>query len=262
MRKPNHRNHRQDVRSPQKNAIPKNWRCVVGNHALFEAIQCNAKSIQSLWLKQGWESSKDLREVHDQCRKLSVKIEIKPPAELDRLAASHQGAALFLSYTPEANWSEIKKKLKSRIIILDGIEDPHNLGAILRTAWLMKVDAILIPQDRAVGLTPTVHKVACGGAEHVPIVECSNFSNILEELKKDGFWVFGLSHLGKGIIFDLKIPEKVCWAVGAEDKGLRTTTENLCDELVRIPQVSAAASYNASVSAAIALSETLRQQPD
>ena len=93
-----------------------------------------------------------------------------------------------------------------------------------------------------------------------PLMICQNFSNSLEELKKAGFWIFGLGHTGAQQIFDLKIPEKVVWAVGAEDKGLRVTTERLCDEVVKIPQLDAAASYNASVAASMALLETIRQQ--
>ena len=143
--------------------------------------------------------------------------------------------------------------------MLDGIEDPHNLGAILRTSWLTGVHGVLIPEDRAVGLTPTVHKVACGGVEHVPVEETTNFSNYAEDLKKKGYWIYGLSPRGKKSIFELDLPEKVVWAIGAEDKGMRVTTERLCDELVFIPQSSASASYNASVATAMALTETLRQ---
>ena len=145
------------------------------------------------------------------------------------------------------------------VLALDGVEDTQNLGAVLRTSWLMGVNGIIIPEDRAVGLTASVHKVACGGAEHVPIHRTNQFNTPFEHLKKAGFWVFGLSHTAKRSIYDLQIPEKVIWVLGAEDKGLRTTTEKACDELVYIPQVSPTASYNVSVSAALALAETKRQ---
>jgi 23S rRNA (guanosine2251-2'-O)-methyltransferase len=233
---------------------------VVGQHAILEALQTHPQWVESLWLREGFESSQELKKLHLDFRNKVSKVEIKQEAILERLGASHQGAALLMSQAPQLDWAALAEKKISRVVLLDGIEDPHNLGAILRTAWLQKVDAILLPQDRTVRLTPTVHKVACGGAEHVPIEICHNFSNALEELKKMGYWVFGLSHTGKNTLFEMKIPEKIVWCIGAEDKGLRSTTERLCDELVRIPQANAAASYNASVATGMALLETQRQQ--
>ncbi|MFN7826065.1 MAG: 23S rRNA (guanosine(2251)-2'-O)-methyltransferase RlmB [Pseudobdellovibrionaceae bacterium] len=248
------------VRESSGPLFPKSWRPIVGTHAIREALQVHPSGLVQAWIKQGWESSTELRELEELFRSQKVKIEVKPEPLLHKLSQSHQGAALFSTWQPELDWNSLQQKETSKILVLDGIEDPHNLGAIIRTSWLMSVDAILIPQDRAVGLTATVHKVACGGAEHVPVVEVTNFSNILEDLKKLNFWVLGLSHKGKGTLFKQKLPAKVVWVIGAEDKGLRTATERACDELIGIPQVSAAASYNASVAAAIALSETYRQQ--
>lgn len=242
-----------------RDLIPKDLRVVIGTHAISEALKIRPQSISMAWIKQGYESSADLRELFETLQGYKVKVEIKPLGTMERFGG-HQGAALMLKEAPALNWHNLAGKKVSRVMLLDGIEDPHNLGAILRTAWLMGVDAVLIPQDRSVGLSPSVHKVACGGAEHVPVEICGNFANTIEELKKMGFWVYGLSHEGKKTLFDLKLPEKVVWAVGAEEKGLRITTERQCDELVKIPQVSAAASYNASVAAAIALTETFRQQ--
>lgn len=229
---------------------------VVGHHAMKEAFHVRPQSLRELWLKQGWESSQDLREYEKWAREKKMKIHVKSPSFLDRICQTHQGAVLLKEGRP--SWGETPAE-RSVFLMLDGIEDPHNLGAILRTSWLMKVDGVMIPEDRAVGLTPTVHKVACGGVEHVPVESQVNFSAAVEELKQKGFWVFGLSHKAKKTIFDLKIPERVLWAIGSEDKGLRSTTERLCDELVSIPQATDAASYNASVATAIALTETVRQ---
>jgi 23S rRNA (guanosine2251-2'-O)-methyltransferase len=254
---------RKDPKSREKYAfvpVPREWRTITGSHAVQEVIQVRPKTIQMAWLRQGWESSQDLKELAKELKSRNIKQEVKPAGFLDKFASSNQGAILFSSARPLLDWKALEQATIAKIMILDGIEDPHNLGAIVRTSWLMGVDGILIPEDRSVGLTSTVHKVACGGAEHVPVEAHVNFSNPVEDLKKMGFWVFGLSHLGKRSLLELQIPEKVVWCVGSEDKGLRTTTERLCDELVRIPQVSAAASYNASVAAAIALTETVRVQ--
>lgn len=238
---------------------PKGGRLVMGQHAINEVLKVRPGSIAGLILRERWESSEDLRELEEKCRQRKVKIEIRPETVLDRVG-SHQGAMLLVNGIPELDMDSLKDKQKASLLVLDGVEDPHNLGAILRTAWLMGVSACIIPEERAVGLTPVVHKVASGGVEHVPVVRVQNFNNLFTELKEQGFWIFGLSHESKSTVFDLKIPEKVIWVLGAEDKGMRTTTERLCDELVRIPQISADASYNVSVSAAIALTESFRQQ--
>lgn len=239
--------------------IPNDWRPVIGTHAIKEAFSVHARQGKLLWLRQGWEASQDLRDIQELALQAKVKIEVKPAGVVDRFGSSHQGAVFFLLGAPQFVVENLENLEKSVVLMLDGIEDPHNLGAILRTSWLVGVQGVLVPEDRAVGLTPTVHKVACGGAEHVPVKGTTNFSKYAEEFKKQGYWIYGLSPRGKQSIFDLKLPEKVVWAIGAEDKGLRITTERLCDELVFIPQASAAASYNASVATAMALTETLRQ---
>lgn len=246
-------------RPPQRDSdMPKSWRAIPGFHAIREALRMRAKGVKALWLRQGWESSDELKELHQQVVSLRGKVEVKPVSNLDRICATHQGAILYVDGRPELVLEKLANHEKSILVYLDGIEDPHNLGAILRTSWLVGAHGLFIPEDRAVGLTPTAHKVACGGAEHVPVEEVGNFSNYAKDLKEKGYWIFGLSHKAKQTIFDIRIPEKVIWAVGSEDKGLRVTTERLCDELVSIPQISAAASYNASVATAMALTETLR----
>lgn len=242
-----------------ENAIPRDWRIVVGNHAIKEALVMRPKKVKGLWLKNGWESSADLREIEEMARKKQITPELRQETVIDKFGSSHQGAALFVEGAPGLDLDHVGDLDQSILLMLDGIEDPHNLGAILRTSWLTGVRGVLIPQDRAVGLTPTVHKVACGGVEHVPVEETTNFSKYTEVLKEKGYWVYGLSPRGKRSIFELDLPEKVIWAIGAEDKGLRVTTERLCDELVFIPQTNASASFNASVATAMALTETLRQ---
>ena len=247
------------MRKSASSMVSKSWRAVVGNHAILEALRVHADFVEVAWLKPNFESVKELRDLENELTRRQIKIEIKSEIELSKLAQSHQGAAVFVSKTCVFDWTTLLQKRKVKLILLDGVEDPHNLGAVVRTAWLMGVNGILIPQDRCVKLTPSVHKVASGGVEHVPIESVNNFNNVIEDLKKNGFWVYGLSHLGKKQLFDLKLPDKIVWVIGAEDKGLRSSTERFCDELIRIPQLCAAASYNASVAAAIALTETSRQ---
>ena len=239
--------------------VPKEWRPVIGTHAIKEALNIHSRNGKSLWLRKGWESSQELREIQDLAEKRRVKVEVQAESVIDRFGPSHQGAVFFLDGAPAFSLESLQNLEKSILLILDGIEDPHNLGAILRTSWLAGVQGLIIPEDRAVGLTPTVHKVACGGAEHVPVEATTNFTNYAEDFKNKGYWIYGLSPRGKKSIFDLRLPNKVVWAIGSEDKGMRVNTERLCDELVYIPQSSASASYNASIATAMALTETMRQ---
>lgn len=231
---------------------------IPGFHAIREALATRPQGVRALWLREGFEHSQELKDLQHEVVRLRGKIEIKPVIALDRICATHQGAILMVEGKPELSFESLETHDTSILVYLDGIEDPHNLGAILRTSWLVGAHGLFIPEDRAVGLTPTAHKVACGGAEHVPVEEVVNFTNHAEQLKKMGYWVFGLSHKSQKTIFDIKIPEKIVWAIGSEDRGLRGSTERLCDELVSIPQVSAAASYNASVATGMALAESLR----
>ncbi|MGZ3775471.1 MAG: TrmH family RNA methyltransferase [Bdellovibrio sp.] len=255
-----HGNPRQhSVGCKTENQIPRDWRIVIGTHAINEVLKMRPRQVKGLWIRQDWEHSGDLRNIYELAQENKLSVEVKPENVIEKFGSSQQGAAVFVDGAPGLDIGGLENFDKSVVLILDGIEDPHNLGAILRTSWLVGAHGVLIPEDRAVGLTPTVHKVACGGVEHVPVQETTNFANYAEKLKKSGYWIFGLSPRGERSIFELDLPDKVVWAIGSEDKGLRVTTERLCDELVFIPQASSSASYNASVASAMALTETLRQ---
>lgn len=247
------------ARKPEKSPYNKNWRRVTGTHAVMELVNVHPKSVRAVVLQNNWRSSADLRALVEELESRKIKFDEKPESFLHEISRSHQGAVAFSDLELGFDYANCGWDETGLVLALDGVEDTQNLGAILRTSWLMGVNGIIIPEDRAVGLTATVHKVACGGAEHVPLHRTNQFSNVFEDLKKQGFWVFGLSHKAKKTIYDLTIPEKVIWVLGAEDKGLRAPTEKACDELVSIPQLSPKASYNVSVSAALALGETKRQ---
>ncbi len=169
-----------------------------------------------------------------------------------------------MTESPELKWKSFEGETTHVVLLLDGLEDPHNLGSILRTAWLSGVTAILTPEDRAVGLTATVCKIASGGAEHVPVDTHANLASAIQQLKDLGFWIYGLSEKGARKPWEFELPKKIAWVVGNEGSGMRVPTERACDELVRLPQVPTGSSYNASIAAAMALAETCRQlkQPE
>lgn len=235
-------------------------RWVVGIHSCAEALRVRPREIREVWLKEGWESSESLRELEELARAQRIPTRFKSIGQLDALATGHQGVALAATVAPEVDWEKLRTAESALVVILDGIEDPHNLGSILRTCWLMGVDAILTPADRAVGLTPAACKVASGGAEHVPVEAVSNLASVMEDLKQSGFWIYGLAESGTKFPWQFELAKKTAWVVGAEAGGIRKPVERVCDEMVRLPQVSSGSSYNAAVACAMALTDTSRQR--
>ena len=165
--------------------------------------------------------------------------------------------ALALDKRPRFD-EAVTKKEKSLVAFLDGITDPHNLGAILRTAWLLKVDGLFIPKNRRVDLTPTVCKVASGGAEYVPVESCQ-FQSQLQWFKNRGYWIYGLSEKSKHSFSSQKTASKTVLVVGAEDRGLRSSTKKFCDRQLSLPQSTLEASYNVSVAFALCAYECQKQ---
>jgi 23S rRNA (guanosine2251-2'-O)-methyltransferase len=236
-------------RSTQKNK----GRAVIGIHAVKEAIRVS--DVASLWFRLGWNDSHELKQIEQLAREKRIKIEERAVGELNKIAESHQGVAAFVTSEPEFEWDESGRQ---RLIFLDGVEDPHNLGAVMRTAWLLGAGGVFVPEMRAAGLSPAASKVAQGATEHVPLI-VGSLAESLDEAKERGFWIFGLSHRASKSIYDLRLPEKVAWVLGSEASGIRKPVERICDELAAIPQVQSDASFNVSVAAAIALGETFRQ---
>lgn len=234
-------------------------RWVVGIHSCEEALKVRPRAVRELWLRSDWVKSQQLRALQEMAKAQRIQILERSEGQLDKIGSGHQGVALACTESPELDWGELEKAESALVLILDHIEDPHNLGSILRTAWLAGVKAIFIPADRAVGLTPAVCKVASGGAEHVPVVVETNLPALMERLKEIDFWIYGLSEAGKRVPWEFQLSKKTAWVIGSEGQGLKKTTERACDELVRIPQVPSGSSYNAAIACAMALTETIRQ---
>ncbi len=146
------------------------------------------------------------------------------------------------------------------LLVLDGIQDPHNLGACLRTADAAGVHAVIAPKDRAAPLTPTVRTIASGGAEHVPFVVVTNLARTLKELKKLGIWLVGTSDRAKQILYDVDLTGPLALVMGAEGKGLRRLTQETCDFLASIPMFGAVECLNVSVATGVCLFEAVRQR--
>jgi 23S rRNA (guanosine2251-2'-O)-methyltransferase len=236
-------------------------RQVVGLHAAREVLKVRPHKVTEIWLKEGADRDHELKYFFDFAKKHNIRCALKPLSVLDRIAPSHQGVYLTVSETPQLDLSDLNLDSREKIIILalDQVTDPHNIGAVIRTAWLMGARAILVPENRAGHLSPSAIKVASGGAEHVPLCIVENLSASLSALKEKGFWIYGLSGEAQSLQWDTSFSERVVLVAGAEDKGLRSTTQNACDELIAIPQTDTQASFNASVAMALALYEVSRQ---
>lgn len=243
---------------PSEAAIPQG-RCVVGIHANKELLKVRAKAVDQMWFRENHQDHPDLKALYDDAKVRGVKIQTYSAAHLDKVVTAHQGVLGFTQEQPELDWDQLKTAETACLLALDEVEDPHNLGAILRTAWLFGALGVLTPEHRSAYLSPAVSKVAQGAVEHVPVVRDSSLPTQLEQLKELGFWVLGLSHKARQDIFSFEIPKKVIWVLGSESSGLRKSVEGACDDLITIPQSAPNASYNVSVAGAIAMAETFRQ---
>lgn len=219
---------------PSKNSKSSKFplgRAVVGLHACKEVIKVRPHSVSEVWLRSDWERRQDLQELATWAESQGCRIQTRSVEALDGLTSGHQGVCFWVKERPEVDWGKLKSEVAQTVVILDQVEDPHNLGAILRTAWLLGVQALFVPEVRSADLTPSVAKVASGGAEHVPVEAVGRLDNLIKELKTCGFWIFGLSGQADRDLWGFSFPEKTAWVVGSEGRGMRSSTAKVCDEL-------------------------------
>ena len=239
---------------------------IYGLHAVRHALQHSPHAVLEMWVQDGRQSAKDMGEILKAAAG-SVSLQVVPRQTLDRLTghARHQGIAArmrrgkFSTQDLDILLTTVTTELPL-YLVLDGIQDPHNLGACLRTADGAGARAVIIPRDRAVGMTATVAKVASGAAETVPVVQVTNLARALRQLKEAGVWVVGASGDAEKSIYQTDLNRPLALVLGAEGKGLRENTRNHCDFLAHIPMAGAVASLNVSVAAAVCLYEAVRQQ--
>ena len=176
----------------------------------------------------------------------------------------HQGCVLRIDdSSPNALTLEQllqQNQPRSLYLVLDGVQDPHNLGACLRTADATGVDAVIIPKDRSAGLTAAVRKVAAGGAESVPLLEVTNITRCLKDMKKTGIWIYGASEAAMSTIYEYDYVSPVALVMGTEGDGLRRLTAEQCDHLIKLPMQGVVESLNVSVAAGVCLYEILRSR--
>ena len=242
---------------------------IYGLHAVEAALKREAETISQLWLENSRRDEKAKKLLQ-----LAYEANIKPSRvsrdELNKLVgenANHQGVVALSRETPAGNEKDLKQLIDNLtvpafLLILDGVQDPHNLGACLRTADAAGVHAVIAPKDKASGLTSVVRKVASGAAETVPFIQVTNLARCMRDLQQAGIWMVGTSLDTDQDIFQTDLTGALALVLGAEGKGLRRLTAEQCDSLVKLPMLGTVQSLNVSVSAGICLYEAVRQRKD
>ncbi len=201
-----------------------------------------------------------MQQIIDLARERAVPLRFEPRDALDRASngAAHQGVVAFGAAQTYAALDQVLAGAQL-LVVLDGVEDPHNLGAIMRTAHAAGASAVLVPERRAAGLTEAVAKAAAGALEHIPVVRVGNVSQTLETLKARGFWIYGLDERGAELYNEVDYAKPTVIVLGGEGQGLHQLVKKHCDVLVRIPMSGAISSLNVSVAAGIVLFEWRRR---
>ena len=225
---------------------------------------CAARPLDRVLIARGAGGPR-LQEIIDLARQRAVSVRFEPREALDRASngAAHQGVVAFGAAQRYADLDDVLSGTEAQtqlLVLLDGVEDPHNLGAIGRTAHAAGASAILIPDRRAAGLTEVVAKASAGALEHLPVVRVGNVSQTLERLKKRGFWIYGLDQRGSQLYSETDYAKPTVLVLGGEGQGLHELVKKHCDVLVRIPMAGAISSLNVSVAAGIVLFEWGRRR--
>jgi 23S rRNA (guanosine2251-2'-O)-methyltransferase len=239
---------------------------VYGLHAVRALLLREPGRVRQLWLQQGRDDPRSA-ELRQLALAAGVKCSARPPQELDRLteAAVHQGAVAEVEPARALDEDDLLGRVAAAgrdalLLVLDGVQDPHNLGACLRTADAVGATAVVGPRDRACGLTPVVRKVAAGAAETVPFVQVTNLARTLRQLQEQGVWIIGLAGEATQTLHAADLTGPLAVVMGAEGAGMRRLTREGCDFLVSLPMRGAVESLNVSVAAGVVLYEALRQR--
>ena len=248
---------------------------LAGFHAVGAALAERPERLRVVWLDRRRQDTR-LRELAAAATAAGVEVRLTDRARLDRLSdnARHQGVVAELSAAGDTVGDSIGDRRFGQhdlaellandpqplLLVLDGVQDPHNLGACLRSAAAAGATAVIAPEHNAAGLTPAVRKVASGGAERVPLVKVSNLARCLRWLREQQVWLIGTAEEADSSLFDADLCGRCALLLGNEAKGLRPLTREHCDRLVRIPTDPQAPSLNVSVAAGVALFEAVRQR--
>lgn len=237
---------------------------IAGINAVAAAVEAGQDLAEVLI--DGKAKNPRLAEIGSAAKSAGIALRFVPLDQIERQAsgARHQGVIARVQSTRIYDERDleglIEAAAKPLLLILDGVQDPHNLGACLRSAAAAGATAVIVPKDRAATLTPTARKVAAGGAERVPLVRVTNLARCMKELQGAGIWIVGLAGEAEASLYSVDLKGPMAIAMGGEGEGLRRLTREHCDYLAKIPMASGMESLNVSVAAGISLFEALRQR--
>lgn len=241
---------------------------IYGMHAVEHALNNFPERVLEVWVQMESKHGKggNSRVIQNLAGSLGISCTPVPKKSLDKMSHDERHQGVILRQRPakvkdESDLLSIIENTKNVfLLILDGVQDPHNLGACLRTADAAGVDAVVIPASRGVSMTGAVRKVASGAADSVPLIEVSNLARTLKEIQNVGVWLVGTSDQSEKTIFDQDLTGALGLVMGSEDKGIRRLTSETCDHLVQIPMAGVVESLNVSVASGVCLYEAIRQR--
>jgi 23S rRNA (guanosine2251-2'-O)-methyltransferase len=238
-------------------------RVVFGFHAVLARLRADPQSVLEIFLDETRNDARG-RDLAALAERAGVRLMRVPTKRLDGFygGGRHQGVVARVAFKSlgESLDDVLANVAKPLLLVLDGVTDPHNLGACLRVANAAGAHAVIAPKDRSAGVTPTVSKVASGAAEATPYLMVTNLARTLGELKDRNVWIVGADERAEQTLYQADLPESIAWVLGAEGEGMRRLTRENCDLLVRIPMAGDVESLNVSVSAGVCLFESVRRR--
>lgn len=238
---------------------------VFGIHAVKNLLKRSPERVREIFLQKGRDDER-LMDIVQLANKHSINLQaVKKTVLDDRAQGNHQGVIARAKPVQSKDENQLLQQLDSLnepafLLVLDSVTDPHNLGACLRTADAAGVHGVIAPKDKAVGLTATVSKVACGAAESVPFYQVTNLARTMKELQDRGIWLYGTAGEASESVFKTDLKGSIAIVMGAEGKGLRRLTREACDHLIHIPMAGDVSSLNVSVATGVCLFEAVRQR--
>ena len=239
---------------------------LIGIHSVASALANTPGQIKVIMVAEEYHNPRVKKLLH-QAGKEGIQVVTQPRALLERRSDGHRHQDIIAEFSPDNTWGE--KDLEHLLdaiegppllLVLDGVQDPHNLGACLRTAEAAGVHLVIVPRNRSAGLTPVARRSASGAAEVLPLLFATNLARVLRHLKEKGVWLLGTSEQAEQILYDADLSGPMALVMGSEGKGMRRLTTELCDYLVRIPMHGSLSSLNVSVATGVCLFELTRQR--
>ena len=236
---------------------------IEGRNSVRELLKTN-KTIDKILVANGMRSAED-KAVVDAAKKSGVKVQFADKSILDKESETrkHQGFIAFVSDYKDAEFDDLISAVRGKddafLLLLDGVEDPHNLGSIIRVAECAGVDGIIIGKHRSASVTESVMRISEGGANHIKIAKVTNLNGAIDKIKEENIWVYALE-LGGQNIYKTDLTGRICIVVGGEDTGVNSLTQKKCDAKISIPMYGKVNSLNASVATGVGVFEALRQR--